>query len=78
MCIDSSVVEEIRITHNLSHEIFSGDDFSLMSNDVFEELKFRFSEEGLAISSDDLEIRFDETEISIYETFFTCLRCTAS
>ena len=40
MCVYGSVVEEIRIAHNLSHEVFSRDDFSLMSNDVFEELKF--------------------------------------
>lgn len=56
MRIDRSVIEEIRIAHDLAHEIFTGDDLPFPGDDVLEELKFGFCQERFRISSDDHQL----------------------
>lgn len=56
MCIDSTVIEKIRIPHNLMHEIITRDDFTSTIENIGEYLKFRFCQDNILLSSDNPEL----------------------
>lgn len=78
MCIDRPVVEEIRIAHDLTHEILTGNDLPFPGDDVLEELEFGFCQERFRVSPDDHQLRLDQSQVSVDETFFSGLRGSAT
>lgn len=78
MSIYRPIIEKIRISHNFSHQIISRDYLTLSGNDVFQNMEFGFRQKGLAASPDDFELRFDQSQVSVNQTFFSSLRSTTT